>query len=97
MEQCRYVIQYSGFVTNIAENYYHSSRGYEPRRDMTTFIFVFDAKTGEIVYIHNIGTSVPGKIETTNIGQFGVNGKVKTTEAMDYIEKEMLSEEKNNE
>ena len=54
---------------------------------MTTFIFVYDAKTGELVYIHNIGTSVPGDIETTNIGQFGVNGKVKTVEAMDHIEK----------
>ena len=30
VDQCRYVIQYSGYVTNVVENHFHSSRGYEP-------------------------------------------------------------------
>ena len=89
-EDCGYIIYYRAYVTP-ATSYYHYAEniGSETRftgktHPTTTYVFVVDAQSEEIIHIHKVGLDWP-EVPNQATGPYEYHGEVLAADAKEYI------------
>lgn len=61
LEDCKYIVFQWDYVSKVNKNYFirKPDNVLVDRHDVTTVVFVVDAKTGEIIHLHSVATVIP--------------------------------------
>ena len=61
LDDCKYIVYQWDYVSVVRKNYFirKPDNVLVDRHDITTVVFVIDAKTGEIIHLHSVATRIP--------------------------------------